>query len=548
MKKLIILLLSIILVGCSVSTDGRSDDVVILFTNDIHCAVDGNVSFSNVYAYKEYMQSKSKYVTLVDCGDHVQGSYLGSVSKGEVLVDIMNLVGYDYAILGNHEFDYGMSRLHELIEHANYQYLNCDVTYSGSGTSAVENTKPYAILKCGKKKIALIGVSTPESIYSSSPTNFMEDGKYVYDFCAGNDGQDLYDKVQETVNEVKKAGADYVVCLTHLGTDEENAPYRSVDLINNTYDIDVVLDAHSHSTFTMYSQTNINGDPVICAQTGTGLENLGELIISDGGLISVSLVNDIAKEDEKITEEVNKLVTAYTEKLEEPIAHLDFDLSIKDSNGVRMVRTRETGIGNLVADAFRYIGEADISYVNGGGVRNSLNAGDISYKDIISCQPLSNTVCVIEVTGQEVLDMLEYFSSQTKAEYADITNNAVGENGSFANVSGLRYTINTAVKTSVIMDDKEMLLGVGETRRVSDVYVEENGQFVPIDVNKTYTMALTDYAAKKGGSGMLYFLADHTIAKDAVMMDYEALATYITDYLHGDFSKYATTDNRITIK
>lgn len=201
-----------------------SDDIVILYTNDVHCGIEENMGYAGLAAYKKTVEEKTPYVTLVDCGDAVQGDFIGMTSEGEYIVEIMNEVGYDYAILGNHEFDYGMEQVDTLIDKAEAKYLGCNLSYEGKQESAVSAVKPYDIVEYGKVSVAFIGASTPECISSSSPTYFMEDGEYVYDFANGKDGKNLYDCVQGYVDECKAAGADYVVLLAHLGDVEEHSP------------------------------------------------------------------------------------------------------------------------------------------------------------------------------------------------------------------------------------------------------------------------------------------------------------------------------------
>ncbi|MCR5154369.1 MAG: bifunctional metallophosphatase/5'-nucleotidase [Lachnospiraceae bacterium] len=533
--------------ACAGGSEQKGEDIVVLFTNDVHCAIEDNITLAGVAYYKKLMEEKSKYVTLVDCGDAVQGSYLGCISRGEVLIKAMNAVGYDFAILGNHEFDYATERLKELMDMAEFKYINSNITYTGSGSNALAKAEPYTIVEYGKTKVAYLGVTTPWTISSSTPAYFMEDGVYVYDFAAGNEGKDLYAKVQGYVDEVRAKGADYVVCLAHLGTEEGTSPYMSTDLIANTTGIDVVLDGHSHSVFEMYNVENKDGKNVICAQTGTKLENLGMLVIGEGGVITVSNINDIKKQDEEALASVNGLLSQYQEMLNTVVAHSNVALSTSDENGIRAVRNRETAIGDLVADAYREVFKTDIAYVNGGGVRADLPEGDITYSDIISVNPFGNMICVVEVTGAEILDMLEYFVSKAQSETVDLeAGKALGESGSFPCMSGIKFTVNTTIPSPAVVDENDNLLYVEGERRVSDVTILQDGKYVPIDTAKTYTLASHNYLIQNGGNGMMFFLAFHNILVDCGMADYQAVITYLTDFLKGDLSGYTNLENRIT--
>ncbi len=551
MKKILFFVIAALLIFTFASCEKKAaitdNDIVILFTNDIHCGIEDGVTLAGVTYYKNLMKEKTDYVTLVDCGDAIQGSYLGSVSKGELLIDAMNAAGYDIAIPGNHEFDYGVDRVAELISKANAEYIACNFTYSGNGTNLLGDLKPYTIREYGSKKIAFIGVACPSTIEKSTPSFFQEDGKYVYGFMRENDGKPLCDTIQKYVDEVRSKGVDYVILLAHLGNSDEDTPYRSSDIVAGTNGIDVVLDAHSHTVFTCYFVENKDGDSVICAQTGTKLQNLGLLVISENGIITVSNIPDINKQDEKSLEEINSYISKYSEQLERVVAKSDTALSINDEDGIRAVRNRETAIGDLCADAYRAVAGTDISYVNGGGIRADLPEGDVTYADIISVHPFGNTLCAVEVTGSEILDMLEYFVMHCEPKTADLASGwAVGESGSFPNMSGIKFTVDTTIPSSVKVDENDMLVSVEGARRVSDVYVLEGEEYVPIDPEKTYTLASHNYMILNGGCGMQNVLADNNVILDNSEPDYEVLIEYIADVLNGDLSLYRDNEQRIT--
>ncbi len=539
MKKLLslVICLAMLLALASCAAPASADDIVILFTNDIHCAVEDGITLSGVVYYKNLMKQTNKYVALVDCGDAIQGSYLGSVSKGEILVDAMNAAGYDYAILGNHEFDVGISRLNELMAKADAQYLCCNIKYSGSNDGIV-GTKPYAIAEYGNKKVAFVGVTTPNTMLDSDPHCFMEDDVTVYDFSDG----DFYGTVQQTVDDARQNGADYVIVLAHLGMEDE-VKYRSVDLAANTNGIDAILDGHSHDEFIYLNTQNKDGKSIIVAQTGTKLQSLGQLVITAGGNIAVTTISDITAKDAEFDAKLQTLTAEYTEMLSKVICSNCNGLSDKDANGIRAVRNRETALGNLVADAMRYVSGADLAYQNGGGLKSGLPAGDVDYSDLIAVLPYGNTVAVVEVTGQEIADMLEYYGRNAQPETVDLVNKtAIGEEGSYPNVSGITFTIDTTVESSVIVDDDDMLVGVGDVRRISNIKI--GGE--DIDYAKTYTLAGSGYMINNGGSGMLHFLADHNVVNPGIMTEYEALAEYITNALGGDLSGYTGAEGRIT--
>lgn len=541
---MVLLLLS--LTGCNAEKEG--EDIVILYTNDVHCAVDADIGYTGLAAYKTWAEEKTPYVTLVDCGDALQGDIIGTISQGEYLVDIMNQVGYDFAVLGNHEFDYGMEQLGTLLEKSEAQYLGCNIRYTGEGNGAVSSLKPYEIVTYGDVAVSFVGVSTPESITKSTPAYFMdESGTFAYDFYGGS-GEALYAQVQETVDECREKGADYVIALTHLGDDETSAPFRSTDLIAGTTGIDAVLDGHSHSVIPCDVVNNKEGEKVLLSSTGTGLTNIGQLVITADGNLTTGLIGDFSDKNTEIDSFVKEIQNQYEAEMEQVVARTEESLTTMSESGIRLIRSRETNLGDFCADAYRTISGADIAFVNGGGIRADIGVGDITYGDIIAVHPYGNTLCVVEATGQEILDALEMASRSTMPEISD-GENAVGENGGFLQVSGLKYTIDTTVASTVEVDETEMFVACGENRRVKDVQVlQADGGYAPIDPAKTYTLASHNYLLKQGGDGLNMFM-DNTLTIDEGMLDYQVLITYITDHLGGTVSSgYAQPQGRITVE
>ena len=540
----IILLLSLTACG----KDDRLNDVIVLFTNDVHCGIDDSIGYAGLAAYKKDMNEKYRYVVLADCGDFVQGAYEGTVSKGEYLVDLMNEVGYDFAIFGNHEFDYGIEQLRSNVRRSDAQFLNCNITYTGNGEDWISSeTRPYEIKTYGRIKVAFIGVSTPWTTSGSTPARFMENGDFVYDFCQDEDGQRFYDTVQKNVDECLKNGADYVVVLSHLGVEvSADSPFTSLELIENTTGIDVILDGHSHTEAACWIHQNKNGEDVLLSSTGTKLSNIGKLVLGKDGTASVGYIDHYEKKDAGITEKIEQMRSSFAEQMNSVVGHLNTDLLCSDADGVRMVRSREIPIGDFVADAYRTMAGADIGMCNGGGIRADLNSGDITYEDIIAVSPYGNSLCAVKVTGQEVVDMLEYFYRYVQADYVK-DGKAYGEDGSFQQVSGLKFTIDTSVESTAKSDENDAFTGISGARRISDVMVLKDGKYVPIDLSAVYTLASHDYMIKNGGSGMMHFLADHELVIDESVSDYQVLIDYM-NMLGGDLSQYRSAENRITVK
>ena len=534
MKKLLALLLTFALALAFVPAafaegEVEAGDIVILYTNDVHCSVeqeaadDGTVSnmgYAGVAAYKADMKAITSNVALVDCGDAIQGEAIGTLSTGRYLIDIMNEIGYDYAVYGNHEFDYGMSRIQELTAAAKFKYLSCNFMDIKSDPAKTV-LDAYAIRDFGGKKVAFIGISTPESITKSTPAYFQdEDGNYIYGFCSGGNGQELYDAVQAAVDAAKAEGVDYVVAIAHLGIDTQSSPWTSREVIANTTGIDVVLDGHSHSTIAGETVKNKDDEDVILSSTGDKLRNLGRLVIKANGTMATSLIaaKDYTEQDEATTKYIQEIVGQFEALLNEVIAKTDVDLVINDpGTGERIVRNRETNLGDLCADAYRTLLGADIAFVNGGGIRDVIPKGDITYGQIINVHPFGNMACSIEVTGQQILDALELGCASTP-----------GESGGFLQVSGLTYEIHTYIPSGVQLDENKVFQGVEGERRVKNVKVGG----VPIDVNKTYVLASHNYMLKDGGDGYTMFKGAKVL-RDEVMIDNQVLINYIQDELKG---------------
>ena len=498
-----------------------SNGVVILYTNDVHCAIDTNIGYAGVAAYEKAYEDAGYDVLLVDCGDAVQGAAVGTLSTGEYIVDIMNEVGYDVATIGNHEFDYGVDRFNELAELAEYPYVSANFTDLEGNTIL----SPYAVLEAGGYSIAFVGASTPETFSKSTPTYFQdEEGNFIYSFCGGNDGADLYAAVQAAVDDARAEGADYVVVLSHLGTEASSVPFTSTDLIANTSGIDVVLDGHSHSVWEMEIEQNKDGEDVVMSSTGTQLTALGSLMIDAEGNLATQLHTETIFQDDETAAFIDGIEAQYADTLATVVATSDVDLTIydptetdADGNPIRLIRSQETNLGDLCADAYRAISGADIAFVNGGGIRDSIPAGDITYEQIIAVHPFGNALCVVEATGQEILDALEMS-----------VRHVPDETGGFLQVSGLTFEVNMGVESSVVVDDADMFVEVAGDRRVQNVLV--GGE--PIDPEATYTLASHNYMLKSGGDGYTMF-ADNVLLQDEVMLDNQVLINYITESLGG---------------
>lgn len=533
--------------GCS-STKQQQEDIVILYTGDVHCAMDDNIGYAGLVAYKKQMAEKTPYITLVDCGDAIQGDAIGLISKGEYPLQLMNRTGYDLAVPGNHEFDYGMERLNTVLKEAKAQYLGCNIRYSGDGENALAAVKPYQIESYGDTEVAFIGVCTPENITSSTPAYFMDEaGRFIYDFYGEGNGSDFYRQVQETVDECRSKGTDYIILLAHLGMDEDSAPFRSVDLIEHTNGVDAVLDGHSHSVIPCQIVKDQSGKEVLLSSTGTELAYIGQLTIMPGGMLTTGLIS-YSEKDEETAAYIREIQDNFAEDMNKVVGQSEIPLSISSETGIRMVRSRETAIGDFCADAYRTVSGADIAIVNGGGIRADLPAGDITLGNLIDVHPYGNSLCVAEVSGQDILDALEMANRAVQAKYCD-GENAIGENGGFLQVSGITFTVDTSIASPVVLDENEIFVSCGDVRRVKNVMVlQKDGSYAPLDPNRTYSLASQNYLLKKGGDGLRMFM-DKPLTIDDGLTDYVILETYIRDTLGGVIGKeYESPQGRIVIQ
>ena len=506
-----------VVTDAAVVTGVDKSDIVILYDNDVHCEVDGYVEMA---AIKKELQSQSKYVSLVSCGDFVQGGVIGSISKGEAIVKIMNNVGYDVVTLGNHEFDYTIPQLKSLVKDLNAKVVSSNFLKKSNGKPVFSSytTKTY-----GKTKVAFVGVTTPESFTKSTPAYFQNSkGEFVYDFCGDATGKALAKRVQTVVNAARKNGADYVVALTHLGTESVTEQWTVQNLVKNTYGIDVVLDGHSHSTVESLKVKNKKGKSIAISSTGTKFANVGQLVITNKGKITTKLIS--LAEDEETKDYISGIKEEYNKLLDEVIGKTTVDLTTLDAKGERAIRNAETNLGDFCADAFRYAMDADIGLMNGGGIRANIEAGDLTYNDMLSVFPWSNYGCVIEATGQQIKDALEMGAK-----------NYPEESGGFLQVSGLKYTIDASVPSAVVTDsDTGMFQKVNGNYRVSDIQVwnTEKSAYEPIDLKKTYTVAGTNYTLRNNGDGYTMFNGCK-VEKDNTMVDNDVLRAYLTDVLKG---------------
>ena len=529
-KKFSALFLALVMVlalaipaGATETEQDLTGHIVILHTNDVHGAIG---EYAKVAALKQAYQAAGAYVLLADAGDFIQGDPTVSASQGKTAIELINLAGYDVAAPGNHEFDYGYPNLKTLAGEADFPILAANVRYDNAAALGDQTT----FTTTDGKKIGIFGLDTPETATKAHPDKIKG-----VSFLAA---QEMFDCAQAQVDALKADGCDYIICLGHLGIDAESTGNRSIDLLEKVTGIDVFIDGHSHSTLEEIKEatngTGKVGDTVLTS-TGTKLANVGMVDISPDGTISTS---SLATSELTVTPDAK--VAARAEEIQKEIdadygtvfAKTEVALDGEKAN----VRTGETNLGDLIADAMLWqaglLDEGvDAAVTNGGGIRASIAAGDITKKDINTVLPFGNTLYVVKVTGAELLEALEASTYCTPEAI-----------GGFPQVAGIEFTVNTGAQ----FDTKELYPGstYGKPASINRVMIQTVGgeAFNP---EETYTIVTNDFMGA-GGDTYYAFKAASSGYDSGVPLD-EVVMDYITSELKGVVSKaqYGETDNRI---
>lgn len=526
-------------------TAGTAEPVTILYTNDVHSYIDQDLTYSLLAGYRETLPN----ALLVDAGDQIQGTAYGSMDDGHTVVELMNAAGYDAATLGNHEFDYGMDGCLDVVAEADFPYLSCNFYHEENGIAGDNVLDSYQVFTVNGKKIAFVGITTPESFTKSTPAYFQdEDGNYLYGIAGGADGTELYTAVQTAIDAASRE-ADVVIGLGHLGDDVSSRPWTSSEVIAHTRGLDAFIDGHSHSTVPCREVLDRDGHPVVLTQTGCYFAAVGQMTLEPDGGISTRLLTaqDLAgvTPDAKVKALEDAWISTVTDRLGAKIGSsaLDFTINFPDS-GTRAIRMAETNLGDFNADTYYWYSnevaglDTDLALINGGGIRANAPAGDWTYLTCKTINTFGNVLCVVRASGQDILDALEFGARKTGL--TDEATGARAENGGFLQVSGLTYEIDTSVPDTVPVDDKGVWQGSPSTYRVTHVavYDKETGRYEPLDPDATYTVAGTNYTLLNGGDGFAMF-DDAQKVLDGTSEDYLALAAYVSAFSDTDGDGYA---------
>ena len=539
-------LLTLASCGNDVIVINKSDtreDIKILYTNDIHSYIanttkdkEGNevaaLRLNNIAGYYKKLKNDFKNVMLVDAGDEVQGAIYGAIDRGVDMINIMNNVGYDLACPGNHDFDYGMDAFKGFVQEANYPYISCNFKES-NGKNVLD---AYKIFEIGGAKIGFVGISTPSTITTSTPTFFQNSkGEFIYTFDGQYKKEDLYNSVQETVDEIKNK-VDYVIALGHLGVgiDEQKLGITSIDVINNTTGLDAFIDGHSHTLMEKKIVKSKDDKDVVLTQTGFYLESgFGVMDITKDGNINTTLVNNIEDKDDNVKNLEDALIDKVNNQLGQKIATLDKNLYIMTpgNDRQRIVRARETNMGNIASDSiYWYINESrkldcDIAFVNGGGLRTGIDAGDVTYLSCKSVMPFGNQICLIKTKGINIKNAIEMGVNVVDGWNDEW--NSPAENGGFIHAAGLKYDVDCNVPCHVKTDSSGMFVSVDGEYRVKNlmVYNKNTKEYEPLDDNKEYLLGGINYLLRNQGNGLTMF-NDSELVLDYIDEDYTVFAKY----------------------
>ncbi len=539
----IVMLVNVIHLSIFAADAALSDDIVILYTNDVHSYIDGELSYDVIAAIKDDLKTKYKNVLLVDAGDHIQGTAYGAMDKGKSVIGMMNAAEYDVATLGNHEFDYGMQGCTDAVGWAEFQYVSCNFYHEQNGVRGENVLESYVMLDCGNEKLAFVGITTPETFAKSSPAYFQDDeGNFIYGISGGNDGAALYADVQRAIDEARSEGATKIIALGHLGVDASSGAWTSEATIQNINGLDAFIDGHSHTVMEQKNVADKEGDHVVLTQTGEYFDRIGIMTIdSETGSITTDfieydaenaqLVSDIYDGSTLLSKESVKDIkdhwmTEIDSLLGQKIGSANVTFDNYDGDGNRLVRLQETNTGDFAADALYYLFDdmgldVDLAVMNGGGIRNQAITGDLTYKLCKDIHTFGNVACLQTVTGQQILDMLEWGARHAGAS----------EDGSFLHVSGITYKIDTSVPDTTKASDLDVWLEGPSDYRVFDVkvYNKTKNKWVYLDREATYNLAGYNYTLRDLGGGFA-MLNDAVNVLDYVMEDYMVLANYVEGF------------------
>ncbi|NMD38129.1 MAG: bifunctional metallophosphatase/5'-nucleotidase [Christensenellaceae bacterium] len=545
MKKLLSLIIAIAMMFSIVSAVAEEAGVydgklVILFTNDFHGQVmqnnsDGRIGYAELAQYKKDAQATGAEVLLFSAGDDIQGAPIVNLSKGEKAIEFMNLVGYDLMTAGNHEFDWGIDNLLQLKEKMEFPIVVANI-YRQSDNEKIFDSNKIFELKNGMK-IGVFGITTPETMTKANPEN-IKNVKILQ-------GEEMFAEAQAQVDELKEKGCNLVVCLAHLGVDDESTGNRSLDLLEKVTGIDLLIDGHSHTL--LYEKV---GD-TLHMQTGAYGSSIGAVIYDGeslkGDFIQARKINSSLSEllsgIKHKDEEVDAVVNSYYDEIMEVLSAKFAETKVLlDGNRAPGVRTQETNLGDFCADAIlwaankNYNGTVDCAITNGGGIRDSIQIGDVTMNDMKTVFPFGNTVQILQLNGAEILEALEAATFSTPEA-----------SGAFPQVSGIVFTLDTSIayeQGEQYPNSTYYAPAKPGSRVIIDTIAGE-----PFDVDRVYTVATNNFTAAGGDTYYVFGYRNALTGYNTYLALEDALIQYTEEVLEGVIGEqYAVPQGRITIK
>lgn len=507
------------------TTEDLSGKLVLIHTNDTHGAdvatTGKSIGTAGVAQLAKDYEAAGAEVLLISAGDAIQGDPLVNLSKGLNAIKFMNLAEYDIMVPGNHEFDFGYDNLRNLERRADFTIISSNILDKVSG-EPVFTQNMLVDSKVGK--IGIFGLTTPETQTKANPNNVAS-----LDFIAG---EAMYDIAKQQVKDLREAGADYIICVAHLGIDEGSKPNRSVDVIANVEGIDIVIDGHSHSTL-----VGNEDDDTILVSAESKLSHVG-IIIMDQENIKTKLISasEYSEVDESVNNAINKVATKIDETLSEVFAKTEVFL---DGNKAPGVRTQETNLGDFAADAILWAvnkavgGGVEAVITNGGGIRASIDIGDVTMKDMKTVFPFGNTISTVKITGAELIEILEASTFSTPESV-----------GAFPQVAGIEFTIDTSVpyENGEQFPNSTYFAPAKPGARIRNIMVQGKD----IDLDRVYTIATNDFLAAGGDT---YYLLRNLESHNTYVALEDALVSYTSEVLKGVISTdlYGEPKGRISI-
>lgn len=501
------------------TNDTHGHDVAVEGTQDVA----GNFSMAAVPALKADWEKKGYDVIVLDAGDATQGMPLVDTNKGASAIAFMNACGYDAMAVGNHEFDWGIDKFEENRKAARFPFLSANTVDKATGEAVIDAHATFEL--SDGTKLGVFGLTTPETVASTSPKNVAS-----LTFLSG---EDLYACAQEQVDQLRGEGCDLVVCLAHLGNDS-NSGSNSRDVLGHVSGIDLLIDGHDHEEV----QDEVAGTPLV--ESGCYLHNIGVVVIDEGApsteLVAAGTYDGIDGSAQAILDEENDRTN------KEQAVVLGATPFLLDGNRDPGVRTQETNLGDFCADAYRWMAtqelgqEVDAAVLNGGSLRTSIEAGDITLGAIKTVLPFANELAVIKVTGAQLLEAFE-------ASYQSVGEKALG---GFSQVSNITLTIDASVpfEEGPTYPDSTYATPANPGARVT--IHEIGGQ--AFDVNRTYTIAATSFMCQGGDTYYAFREAYEAETPVIIGFDYEALSSYLmVGCDHEVPAEYAEPQGRITI-